>query len=103
MVSYYQTHNLYSTPPHLSGKSGRDVIVSVIAVCPLHALVALLRLYAERGDRPRFETANADRFVCLFTVTVGTVVYSIERRVDLGNQLAPARSGSKFDRAFGLE
>ena len=78
-------------------------MVSVVAVGPLHTLVSLLRLDAESGDRPGFETADANRFVRLFTVTVGTVVYSIERRVDLGNQLALARSGSKFDRPFGLE
>ena len=47
---------------------------SVVAVSAFHPLVPLLSLDAEGGDGPGFETANADRFVRLFAITVGAVV-----------------------------
>ena len=67
---------------------------SVVAVCPLHALVSLLRLDTEGGNRPSFETADTDRFVGLFAVAVGAVVDPVQRRIDLGYQLALACAGS---------
>jgi hypothetical protein len=47
---------------------------SVVAVSAFHSFVTLLSLDAEGGDGPGFETANADRFVRLFAITVGAVV-----------------------------
>ena len=55
---------------------------SVVAVSAFHPLVPLLGFDAERGNGPGFETAKADRFIRLFAVTVGTVVYPMERRLD---------------------
>ena len=53
--------------------NGRDR-PSVVAVSAFHPLVPLLGFDAEGGDGPGFETANADRFVRLFAITVGAVV-----------------------------
>ena len=66
-------------------------------------LVALLRLDTEGGDRPGFETANADRLVGLLAIAVGTVVNPVERRIDLRDQLAFAGAGAQLDRAFSFQ
>jgi len=58
---------------------------SVVPVGPLHTLVSFLRLDAQSGDRSSLEAADADRFVCLFAISVGTVVDPVKRRVDLGD------------------
>ena len=50
---------------------------SVVAVSAFHPLVPLLSFDAEGGDGPGFETANADRFVRLFAITVCAVVYTV--------------------------
>jgi hypothetical protein len=61
-------HRVESLEPN-----GRDR-PSVVAVSAFHPLVPLLGFDAEGGDGPGFETANADRFVRLFAITVGAVV-----------------------------
>ncbi len=53
---------------------------SVVAVCPLHALVSLLCFDGQGGDRPGFEPADADRFVGFFAIAVGAVVDPVKRR-----------------------
>ncbi len=63
---------------------------SVVAMCTLHALVSLLRFDGQGGDWPSFEAADADRFVSLFAIAVGSVVDPVKRRVDLGDQPAAA-------------
>src|SRR5438105_13035627 len=75
----------------------------VVAVSAFHPLVPLLGFDAEGGDGPGFETADADRFVRLFAITVSAVVYPMERRFDLGDKFALARAGAQFDRALCLE
>src|SRR5438128_11628736 len=57
--------------------------VSVVAVRPFHALVSLLRLDAERGDRSGFKTADADRFVRFLAIAIGAVVVPVESGIDL--------------------
>jgi hypothetical protein len=47
-----------------------------------HSLVTFLRLYAERGYRARFEAADTDRLIRLFTVSVGSVVNPVKRGVN---------------------
>src|ERR1700741_4566975 len=68
-----------------------------------HALVALLRLEAERGDGACLEAANADRLVRLLAIAVAAVLDAQQRRVDLGNELAFAVARAELDRALGLE
>jgi hypothetical protein len=67
---------------------------SVVAMRAFHPFVPLLGFNAEGGDRPGFETADADRFVRFFAITVGAVIYPMERRFDLGDQFALARAGA---------
>ena len=76
---------------------------SVVAMCPLHALVSLLRFDGQGGDWPSFEAADADRFVSLFAIAVGAVVDPVKRRVDLGDQPAFTRPSSELDGPFGFE
>src|SRR6201987_5406667 len=76
---------------------------SVVAVSAFHPLVPLLGFDAEGGDGPGFETADADRFFRLFAINVGAVINPMERRFDLGDQLALARAGAQFDRALCFE
>jgi hypothetical protein len=60
----------------------------------LHALVPLLRLDRQRGDRTRLEAAKTDRLVGLLAVTVGAAVEAGERGIDLRDQLSFAVTGA---------
>src|SRR5262245_47856359 len=75
---------------------------SVVAVDALAALVALLGLDRQRGDRAGLEPANRDRLAGLLAVSVGSVFDALERGVDLGDQLALAVAGAELDRPIGL-
>src|SRR5438094_7463929 len=75
----------------------------LVAVGPLHALVALLRLDRQRCDRPRLKPADADRLVGLLAIPVGAGVEPRQCGVDLRDQLAPAVAGAELDRPFGFE
>ena len=68
----------------------------------LAALVALLRLEGQRGDRPGVETREADRLAGFFAIAVGAVLDPAQRVVDLGDQLALAVTGAKFEGAVGF-
>src|SRR5260370_21558938 len=76
---------------------------SVVSVSAFHPLVPLLGFDAEGGDGAGFETADADRFVRLCAITVGAVIYPMERRFDLGDQFALARAGAQLDRMLCFE
>ena len=73
-----------------------------VAVDALAPLVALLRLDAQGGDRPRIEPLQADRLAGLLAIAVGAVVDALEGGVDLGDQLALAVAGAQLERALGL-
>jgi len=75
---------------------------SIVAMRAFHALVALLRLEAERGDGARFEATDADRLVRLLAIAVAPVLDAQQRRVDLGDELALAIARPELDRALGL-
>src|SRR5262245_32464488 len=75
---------------------------SFVAMRSFHSLVTFLRLYAERGYRARFEAADADRFIRLFTVSVGSVVNPVKRGVNFRDQPALPRPGSQLDGPFGF-
>ena len=54
------------------GAAGADAPASIVAVDPLHPLVALLRLDRQGGDRARLQPAQADRLAGLLAVAVGS-------------------------------
>ena len=74
----------------------------VVAIDPLAALMALLRLDRQRRDRAGFEALQGDRLAGLLAVTVGAVLEALQRGVDLGDQFALAVARAQFDRAVGL-
>src|SRR5215468_5933171 len=75
----------------------------VVAVGPLHALVALLGLDREGRDRPGLETLQRDRLAGLLAVAVGAVLDPAESLVDLRDQLALAVAGAELQGTVGLE
>ncbi len=76
-----------------SGSRGR----SLVPVDLLAALVALLRLDRQRGDRPCVEALQPDRLARLFAITIGAVFDALQGGVDLGDQLALPVAGAKLD------
>src|SRR5258708_35584506 len=58
-------------------------IGSIVAVGAFHALVALLRLEAQRGDGAGFQATDADRLVGFLAIPVAAVLDAPQRRVDL--------------------
>src|SRR5690242_18178453 len=69
----------------------------VIAIDALATLVAFLSFDREGGNRPRFEPLERDRLAGLLAITVGAVLDPLQRSIDLGDQLALAIAGAKFD------
>ena len=70
------------------GKPAQRAILrlgSVVAVDPLHPLVALLRLDRQGGDRAGLQPADADRFAGLLAIAVGAVINTLQRLVDFRN------------------
>src|SRR5258708_10377111 len=78
-------------------------IGSIVAVGAFHALVALLRLEAQRGDGAGFQATDADRLVGFLAIAVAAVLDAHQRRVDLGDQLALAVARAQLDRALRLQ
>ena len=52
-----------------------------------HALVSLLRLDGQGGNRPGFQAFQTDRLACFFTETVAAVFDPEQGLADLGDQL----------------
>src|SRR5689334_9878819 len=75
---------------------------SIVAIDPLAPLVTLLRLDRQGGDRAGLEPLDRDRLAGLLAIAVGAVLDALQRRVDLGDQLALAVARAKLDRAVGL-
>lgn len=61
-------------------------------------LVTFLRLDGQGRYRSCVEALEANRLTRFFTVTVSAVINPLKGRVDLGDQLALAVTGAKFDR-----
>src|ERR1700677_565390 len=81
----------------------RDAKTSLLVAIDLLALlVALLRLHRQRGDRAGFEPLQRDWLAGLLAIAVGVVVDALQRRVDLGDQLALPVAGAQFDGAVGF-
>src|SRR3954454_1243787 len=68
----------------------------------LALFVALLGFDRERGDRAGFQAFQRDRLAGLLAIAVGVVLDALQRRVDLGDQLALAVAGAEFDGPVGL-
>jgi hypothetical protein len=66
------------------------------------ALVAFLGFEAEGGDRARFEAGEANRLASLLAVAVDPLFDPAQRVVDLGDQLALAIPGAKFQRRLSI-
>src|SRR5690606_4228916 len=75
---------------------------SVVAIDPLAPLVCLLRLERQGRDRARSEALHRDRLAGLLEIAVGPVFDPRQRRVDLGDKLALAVTGTQLDRAVGF-
>src|SRR5690606_28598840 len=73
-----------------------------LAIDLLAPLVRFLCLEAERGDRPRIEPGDPDRLAGLLAIAVGAVVDALQRRVDLGDELALAVACPQFQRPIAL-
>ena len=75
---------------------------SIVAIDLFATFVTLLRLDRQRGDRPRVEPLERDRLAGLLAVAVGAFLDALQRRIDLGDQLALAVAGAKLDCPVGL-
>jgi hypothetical protein len=64
--------------------------------------VAFLRLDGERRDRAGVQPLQRDRLAGLLAITVGSLLDPLQRRIDLGDQLALAIAGAKLDGAVGF-
>src|SRR5246127_4581970 len=60
-------------------------------------LVALLRFHRQRRNGTGFQPLQRDGFPGLLAIAVGVVLDSLQRRVDLGDQLALAGAGTQFN------
>src|ERR1700722_7400808 len=81
----------------------RDAKTSLLVAIDLLALlVTLLRLHRQRGDRAGFEPLQRDRLAGLLAIAIGVVVDALQRRVDLGDQLALPVARAQFDGAIGF-
>ena len=64
--------------------------------------MALLRLHRQRRYGAGLQPLQRDRLAGLLAIAVGVVLDPLQRRVDLGDQLALAVAGAQFDRAVGF-
>src|SRR5262245_42858362 len=78
------------------------VVGLLVPVNLLALLVALLGFHRKRRDRTGLEALQRDRLAGLLAIAVGVVLDSLQRRVDLGDQLALAVAGAQLNGAVGL-
>ena len=76
-----------------------DLIVAINLFAPL---MAFLRLDGQGGDGPCIQPLERDGLAGLFAKAIRAVFDPAQRRIDLGDQLALAVTGAKFQLAFGL-
>src|SRR5262245_21262478 len=75
---------------------------SIVAIHPLAPLVALLGFGREGRDRARVEASQGNRLAGFLAEAVGAILDSLQRSIDLGNQLALTVAGAQLDRPVGL-
>src|SRR5579871_1167854 len=85
-----------------AGLRRRPQRLLLVAVDAFAAFVAFLRLDGERGDRARFQAFEGNRLARFLAVAVGPVFDALQRRIDLGDELALAVAGAQFYGAVGL-
>src|SRR3954447_25841558 len=73
-----------------------------VAIDLLALLVALLRFHRERRDGTGLEPLQRNRLAGILAIAVGVVLDTLERGVDLGDQLALAVAGAEFDSTVGF-
>src|SRR5690606_8229504 len=73
-----------------------------VAVDALAALVTLLRLDTQGGDRPGIEPLQADWLAGFLAVAVSAVFDAHQRGIDLGDQLALPVAGPELERTLAL-
>src|SRR5262245_10571629 len=78
------------------------VVGLLVPVNLLALLVALLGFHRKRRDRAGLEALQRNRLAGLLAIAVGVVLDSLQRRVDLGDQLALAITGAQLNGAVGL-
>src|SRR5689334_10386611 len=85
---------------------GRPVTTVGATKCPgpsgIVALVTVLGLHRQRGDRAGLQALDADRFAGFLAITVGTVIDPVQCSINFGDQLALAVPGAKLDGPVGL-
>src|SRR3984893_14690874 len=86
----------------ISKMTARGGHTLLVAINLFAFFVALLRLHRQRRDRAGFQPLQRDRLAGLLAIAVGVVVDALQRRVDLGDQLALPVAGAQFDGAVGL-
>jgi hypothetical protein len=69
----------------------------LVAIDLLALLVALLRLHRQRRDRTRFQPLERDRLARFLAIAVGVVLDALQRRIDLGDQLALPVASAQLD------
>src|SRR5713226_2521276 len=87
---------------HLPTAACLHAIALLVPIDLFAFFVALLRFHRQRRDRAGFQPLQRDRLAGLLAIAVGVVVDALQRRVDLGDQLALPVAGAQFDRAVGL-
>src|SRR5690606_15086761 len=103
--------------PHSSAAASKDVapageagapthalavLILAVAELPLGELATLLRLDAQRRDRPRFEPAQADLVAGLLAVAVRAVLDPLQRSVDLLQELPLAIASAQLQSELRL-
>src|SRR2546423_11511173 len=76
--------------------------ILLVAINLLAFFVALLRLDRKRGDGAGFQPLQRDRLAGFLAIAVGVVLDALQRRIDLGDQLALAVAGAHPDPPGGL-
>src|SRR5947207_3724842 len=94
-----RTHRHQEAINKMTARGGQILLV---AINLLAFFVALLRLDRKRGDGAGFQPLQRDRLASFLAIAVGVVLDALQRRIDLGVQLALAVAGAQLDRAVGL-
>src|SRR5690606_23886491 len=70
---------------------------SIVSVTLLAALMALLRLDRKCSDRPCIKPLERNRLAGFLAIAICSFIKALQRRIDLGDQLALAIPRSQFD------
>ena len=68
-----------------------------------HALMTLLGFDAQGSDGTRLKPHNANRFLGFFAISIAAILDTVQRAIDLGNQLAFPVPSAQFNGSLGLD